>query len=64
MKTITLTEQQLDTLLARVFYSGEQWAVCYSTWFVPSEANNNSKLKEAIKLAKEGLKETTNENNP
>lgn len=42
------SDDKLERALRVMFRAGENWAVTYSTWFVPSEADTELKIRQAI----------------
>lgn len=56
-KLINLTEDQLVEVITMAFSCGEQWGVCYSQWFTPSEDDQRKKLKEAVVAVNDLLKQ-------
>lgn len=57
MKTLKITPKQLKDIVTSAFHKGEHWALCYSTWFIPSEVDHKKNLREAVANAKKQLKE-------
>lgn len=46
METLTLTQEQLNSIIAVAFKRGEIWGVTYSTWFTPTEADTLNQIVE------------------
>jgi len=46
---ISIEEEKLKEMIVNAFGEGEQWAVAYSTWFIPDEDKQREKREEAIK---------------
>lgn len=49
METITLTKDQLESIILKAFKAGEDWGTCYASWFTPTEEQTQEKIQETIK---------------
>ena len=43
---ISLTKEQLDSIIAVAFKRGQIWGVTYSTWFTPTDEDTLNKIVE------------------
>ena len=47
-KKITLEKELLLRIIKLAFMAGEDWGVCYQSWFTPSESDSKIKMDECI----------------
>jgi len=47
-KEIVLKEELLLKIIRLAFMAGENWGVCYQSWFTPSESDSKIKIDECI----------------
>jgi len=47
MDEIKITREQFNKIISDAFKKGENWGVCYSMWFNPSEMDTKCKIETA-----------------
>ena len=51
-----MNNELIEKIVRSAFKKGENWGVCYSTWFTPSKEETNQQIKIAINNAKRMVK--------
>lgn len=53
-----MDNEKIEQIVRNAFAAGESWALCYSTWFAPSDKDTEEKIQAALKAALESIDTT------